>query len=364
MKLTLVITGLAMGGAENQVVNLADTLASRGHKVTLAYILRPEFVLPHNRQVKLVWLGGRKSIFGIMKAYINLARLVRVNEPDLLHSHMFHANILSRLLRLIIKVPRLICTAHNINEGSGLRMLAYRVTDNLADEFTNVSSRAVKAFEEKKAAPRGRMIVTFNGIDTKRFSFDPVARNKLRSELDIQSCKVFIAVGRFHEQKDYPNLLDAFSLLAARHPESHLLIVGDGELRPMIEQKIEALGLNGRVDLLGVRNDIPELMSAADIFVLSSASEGFGLVIAEAMACERIVIATNSGGVSEVLGGNGFLVPPKDSTALAESMAEAIKMPSDVSKENGLKCRRYICENYSLQAAVLRWEEIYQKPER
>lgn len=139
MKVLLVITGLGMGGAENQVANLADAFASRGHKVTLAYILEPTLVLPRSEQVKVVWLGGTKSTLGMVKAYANLAELIKQSKPDVLHSHMFHANILSRLARLVSKVPRLVCTAHSNNEGGKVRMLAYRMTDKLAHEFTNVS---------------------------------------------------------------------------------------------------------------------------------------------------------------------------------------------------------------------------------
>ncbi len=349
-----------MGGAENQVVNLADELVLRGHKVTLAYMLQPALVLPRNEKVQVVWLGGTKSFTGIFKAYFTLLRLIMQCKPDVVHSHMFHANLLSRLVLLVANTRRLVCTSHNTNEGGKARMLAYRLTDRLADEFTNVSQEAVKAFEQKKAAPAGRMLVTYNGIDTQRFSFNPAFRQQLRSELGIQHCKVFIAIGRFHEQKDYPNLLDAFSILSASQLDIHLLIVGDGELRPQLERQIEVLGLQARVTLLGIRKDVPELLSAADFFVLSSAWEGFGLVVAEAMACERVVIATDSGGVAEVVGDNGFLVAPRDSEALAESMHKAINMPNKLAKECGIKSRRHICEQYSLQVVVSRWEEIYQ----
>lgn len=107
MKILLVITGLGMGGAENQVVNLADSFASRGHKVTLAYILEPALVLPRSEQVKVVWLGGTKSTLGMVKAYANLVKLIKQSKPDVLHSHMFHANILARAALLLTSVPNI-----------------------------------------------------------------------------------------------------------------------------------------------------------------------------------------------------------------------------------------------------------------
>ncbi|MEG4313856.1 glycosyltransferase [Pseudomonas sp. FIP_A4] len=349
-----------MGGAENQVVNLADELAIRGHKVTLAYVLKPALVLPRNEQVEVIWLGGTKSLLGMASAYINLAKLIKKFKPDVVHSHMFHANILSRLVRVVSKVPRLVCTAHSNNEGGKARMLTYRLTDRLADEFTNVSQRAVLAFEQKKAAPAGRMLAVFNGIDTQRFSFNPEARQRLRAELDIDQSEVFISIGRFHEAKDYPNLLDAFASLGNSQADIHLLIVGDGELRSQIEQAIDSLGLQSKITLLGIRKDVPELLSAADVFVLSSAWEGFGLVVAEAMACERVVIATNSGGVAEVLGGNGFLVASRDMEALAGAMQTALDLPESAAKQYGAESRQHVIENFSLASVVDRWLEIYK----
>lgn len=355
------ITGLAMGGAENQVVSLADELATRGHKVTLAYILQPVLILPRNKQVQVVWLGGTKSFSGMTKAFFNLAKLVKQLRPDVLHSHMFHANLLSRLVRLVSSVPRLVCTAHSNNEGGKARMLAYRLTNRLADEFTNVSQGAVEAFEQKKAAPVGHMLVIHNGINTQRFSFNPAARQRLRSELGVDHDKIFIAIGRFHEAKDYPNLLSAFSILNKTQLDTCLLIVGDGDSRPQLERKIAELELQGRVVLLGIRNDVPELLSASDIFVLSSAWEGFGLVVAEAMACERITIATDSGGVVEVLGDYGFLVAPSDSVALAGRMQEALALSEDLAKQYGYNARQHVVEKFSLGNVVDRWLEIYSK---
>ena len=125
--------------------------------------------------------------------------------------------------------------------------------------------------------------------------------------------------GRFLELKDYPNLIRAFAQVRTRKPGIKLAIVGDGPLKADLEAVMNSLGVTDDVHLLGVRHDIPELMSACDVFVLSSASEGFGLVVAEAMACERIVVATDCGGVREVVGNAGLLVPLQDPEKLASA---------------------------------------------
>lgn len=358
----LTITGLAMGGAENQVVSLADQFAQQGLDVTIAYVLQPAVVLPKNPRVRLIWLGGTKSPLGILKACKNLVSLIRKYKPDVVHSHMFHANILSRLARLFAPVPRLISTAHNTHEGGKLRMLAYRLTNRLANVFTNVSEDAVQAFEHKGAVPAGHMLPVTNGIDTRYFAFDAGGRNQLRLALGLHDATVYIAIGRFHEQKDYPNLLQAFRLLIAQGQPAHLLVVGDGELRPAIEQLINQLELQGKVSLLGIRRDIPQLLSAADVFVLSSAWEGFGLVVAEAMACERIAIGTDSGGVASVIGDDdtGYIVPVRNPDALADAMLAAAALDPEAAKVLGCKARARVLEQYSLEAAVKKWLEIYE----
>lgn len=358
-ELLLVITGLAMGGAENQVCNLADKLASRGYQVKIAYILQPVVVQPKSENIELIWLGGKKSPLSMLKAFINLIKLISKYQPDVVHSHMYHANILSRLAKVFTKLPRLVCTAHNTNEGGMLRMLSYRLTDFLADEFTNVSKEAVDTFEKKKAVSINRMIATHNGINTDNFIFNPISRSQIESKYKLEGKKLFIAIGRFHKQKDYPNLLNAFSDLAQKNSAIHLFIVGDGELRPSIEQMIKDKNLTDNITLLSIRKDVPELLSAADVFVLPSAWEGFGLVVAEAMACERVVVATDCGGVAEVLGEEGFLVPPKNSHALMAAMQKAISLSDEEAKAMGAAARKRILEHYSLDSVVDNWLKVY-----
>ena len=266
---------------------------------------------------------------------------------------------MARLAKIFVRSPRLVCTAHNTNEGSALRMFTYRMTNALADVFTNVSQDAVAAFETKHAAPMSEMLAIYNGIDTDTFKFNESGRTDIRNQASLQNKTVFIAIGRFHVEKDYPNLLAAFNQLVHNQPNIHLLIVGDGELRETLEQTISDKQLTNSVTLLGVRNDIPELLSVADVFVLSSASEGFGLVVAEAMACERRVVATDSGGVAEVLGQEGFLVPPKNSEKLALAMEKALLLTDGEAKVMGIAARNRIVDKYSLNSVVDNWLKIY-----
>lgn len=359
MKLIFLITGLGMGGAENQIVNLADKFADKGLDITIAYILQPVMVEPKNENVKLVWLGGTKSPFGIFTALKNLVKLIRKNKPDVVHSHMYHANILARVARIFVHFPKLVTTAHSNNEGGKARMLAYRLTNQLSDVFTNVSYDAVHSFEEKKAVSKGKMLAVGNGIDVAYFKFSSDARMKIRNELGLAEKKVFIAIGRFHNAKDFPNLINAFAKVVSRSKDCHLLIVGDGELRSVIVAKIAQLDLQKSVTLLGLRKDIPQLLSTADIYVMSSAWEGLPLVIAEAMSVERVIVATDCGGTAQLIGEAGYLVPPRNSSALAQGMSNALALSEVEASELGQKARQRIVEHFSLDAAVQKWLAIY-----
>jgi glycosyltransferase involved in cell wall biosynthesis len=362
MKIFLFITGLGMGGAEKVVTSLASAFASKGHDVRIAYLTGSAVVLPTYSNVQVISLGMVTKTDAV-SAFFKLRKLIRDFHPDVVHSHMIHANIMARLVKLTTPVKRLISTAHNSNEGGKLRMLSYRLTDALADISTNVSAEAVAAFVAAKAVKPGRMLGLHNGISTDAFAFNAGARARLRQILKIhEGGKLILAVGRLNEQKDYPNLLNAFAQLplgVAGGVQDQLCIAGEGPLRGPLEVLAVQLGIAGRVQFLGVRQDVAALMSAADVFVLSSAWEGFGLVVAEAMACERVVVATDCGGVREVVGDAGYLVKPKDTKALVQALQTTLQLPADESAALGRAARQRVIDNFSLDAAVDKWLQLY-----
>ncbi|MGN5059029.1 glycosyltransferase [Aeromonas caviae] len=360
MKVSLIITGLGMGGAERQVCDLADQFTAKGHKVLLISMTGETVNRPLSSKIDVVELNMSKTPFGFIKAYWQARQLIKQFKPDVVHSHMVHANLFSRLLRLSVRIPKLICTAHNTSEGGRGRMLAYRITDKLCDISTNVSQEAVDAFVSLGAVPTERMLAMHNGIDTSRFTYNHDSREALRAQLKLAADSLLIlSVGRFNVQKDYPNLLSAFSQLPGELSRTQLAIIGIGEEQAKIEAMATKLGLLPRVQFLGLQHDVHKWMSAADVFVLSSAWEGFGLVVAEAMACERVVVATDCGGVKEVLGECGILVPAKNSIALSQGLLQGLSLSHAAAKAQGKLARERVIQNYSLEAATNRWLELY-----
>ena len=362
MNILYLLTGLGGGGAEKVVVDLADHMSALGHQVKIAYLKGEILVRPKNTNIELVYIG-LESLKKSKDAYLNYKRVILNFKPDVVHAHMVHANIFSRIARKFTPIPKLICTAHSNNEGGKLRMLAYKFTHGMADLTTNVSVSACESFEQLGAVPKGEIQAIYNGIDLRKFKRNPHASGSIRSSLNIDSDKIlFLAVGRFHQAKDYPNLIKAFSLvvnelIADQRPM--LIIAGDGDERKQIEQDITDYNLNDNVKLLGRRDDVTDLMSAADIFILSSSFEGFGLVVAQAMACETFVVATDCGGVKEVMGGYGLLAPPNNSELLANQILAAMSMNETEVNDNNKNALTYVEHHFDLDKIIQQWLEIY-----
>jgi len=361
MKIVYVITGLGVGGAERVVCDLADWAAGEGHDVTIVYLTGDAQIVPKHGAVRLVPLRMKKGGRALVRGFVDLVRFLRRTKPDVVHSHLVHANIACRLARLFCRVPCVISSAHNPNEQSKLRVLCYRFTDALATISTNVSRSAVNAFVAQRAVRPGRMRAIYNGISTEKFQYRADVRAETRRELRVaNNCVVLLAVGRLTPAKDYPTLLRAIQLLASQEKYFHLYIAGDGVEREALLRLTAELQITKYVTFLGVRDDIPGLMCAADVFVLSSAWEGFGLVVAEAMACERVVVVTDCGGTKEIADGIGFFVPVGSPAALAQALSKVMKLDASTRCEVGLRARKRILECFSSEAAHKDWAKLYR----
>ncbi|HIF9502927.1 TPA: glycosyltransferase [Photobacterium damselae] len=364
-KICFITTGLGMGGAERQICDLSDELYALNNEVLIISLTGNSVVKPHNTKIEIAELNMNKSPLGLIKALCKCRRILKRFNPDVVHSHMIHANIFTRILRLFARIPTLVCTAHSTNEGGKGRMLAYRYTNFLADINTNVSNEAVEVFVDEGAMKPGQMIVVNNGLNDKRFIFSDQARAEKRQLLNISDDTfLYLAIGRLDEPKDYPNMLNAMRIVADeainRGKKIKLAIIGQGYLELKLKQLTIDLGLNDYIIFIGMQRDVECWLSAADCFVLSSEYEGFGLVVAEALLTERLVVATDCGGVKEVVGEYGYLVPPQNSEKLAHAMLKISNLSNDEKRILAKKGRDRIIENYSIRAIAKRWLKIYQ----
>jgi glycosyltransferase involved in cell wall biosynthesis len=291
---------------------------------------------------------------------LRFARIIRKWRPDIVHSHMVHANLLARIVRFLAPIPVLICSARSIDEGGRFREILYRLTDSLCDLTTQVSHAGLERYVRVGAVPRHKIRYIPNGVDTERFKPNLEDRLKFRKELGVDGF-VWLAVGRFDPPKDYPSMLQAFARVVHKHSNTILLIAGDGPLRKTMENLARDLGIEKRTKFLGIRRDIPQLMNAADAYVMSSSWEGMPNVLLEASATGLPIVATDVGGNREIVldGVTGFLVPPRNPEALARTMLRIMDLSDEERKEMGKRARKHIEVKFNLDRVVDLWEILY-----
>jgi glycosyltransferase involved in cell wall biosynthesis len=352
MRIEYLTTALQIGGAEKVVFDLATGMKARGHDVSVTSLIAPTAYVEElgRAGIETRSLGidrARKDFGQVAAALLAYRRDVARRQPALVHAHMVHANLFGRAAMAFRPLPRLICTIHNTDEGGRLRDLAYRLTNWASDLDTTISEAATRRFVSDRVLPPGTRTI-HNGVDV------PMAVER-RSAAGTGFR--WLAVGRLEPQKDYPMLLAAM----ARVPGSTLSIAGDGSLRAALEAEVRELGLGDRVRFLGTRTDMAQQYAGHDGYVLSSAWEGFGLALAEAMATGLPVVATRSGGPQEIIGddGGGLLVPVGDVAALATVMHAVARMSYAARAEMGRKGRSRIVTAFSRKAMLDRWEAVY-----
>ncbi|AMW05622.1 glycosyltransferase [Gemmatimonas phototrophica] len=356
-----VTTGLAMGGAEVQLVALATRLQARGWRVHVATMLEPTAFLPELEAAGIVVhrLGMRRGVAD-PRALLRLASVVRQVRPDVVHSHMVHANLLARMTRLFASTPNLVCTAHNVDEGGRAREIAYRATDALATVTTSMCVRGVERYVKVGAVPAHRIRYVPNGVDVHRFSLDPALRQHVRSALGIDDAFVWLCTGRLEPVKQHTLLVDAIAQCA---PDRRLVLLhaGQGPLEGEVRARVAALGLEDRIRLLGLRTDIPALLAAADGFVLSSSMEGLPLVLLEAAASHVPCVVPDVGGCAEIVrhGTTGIVVAPNSAPALAQGMTQLMSLSREERMHMGTAARRHVEQGYDIEGVVDRWEQLY-----
>ena len=367
-KILLLTASLAPGGAETVVMQLAMALRASECVVTVASMLEPSAFVDELRDVgvHVISLGMRPrrlNLTGIWRFF----RYLRQFRPDIIHAHMFHASILARIARFTTGIPA-VCTIHSEIECShrktsaSLREWLYRVTEGAASQTTAVSERVRQRYVENKIVPAHRIQVIDNGVDVERFRPDAKQRSQTRESLLWGGSFVWLAAGRLAIAKDYPNLLEAFHQVHREFPKSRLAIAGDGPLRPSIEELIARHRLESAVSLLGLRADVPELMNACDAFVMSSAWEGGPLVLLEAAACARPMVATEVGLASQIVipGKTGFLVTPRNPMELSDAMKQLMKMTPEQWAQTGARARLKVMERFALASVYRRYRNLYE----
>ncbi|HFC54380.1 MAG TPA: glycosyltransferase [Gammaproteobacteria bacterium] len=352
---------MTLAGAEMQIFYLARELRRRGWRVGVISMLPPEALVKQleDEGIRFASLEMRRK-FPDPRKLFKLAALLREWQPGILHCHMVHANLMGRLVRLLTPLPVVVSTAHNINEGGRLRELLYRITDPLTDITTQISRIAMEHYIRIGAVPADRIRFIPNGLDLERFRPDPELRREIREQLQLPGEFIWLAVGRFDEAKDYPNMLHAFAKATAARSGVLLLVGGDGleeEMAPLARE----LGIGESVRFLGIRDDVQQLMKGVDGYLMSSAWEGMPMVLLEAAASALPIVTTDVGGNREVVrdGVSGFVVEPGDANRLASAIQRMMALPEEQRRAMGEAGRKLVEKHYGLAPIMEQWEALY-----
>lgn len=296
------------------------------------------------------------------RVWPQLRALVRQRRIQVVHSHDYKTDILGLLLSKVESVVPL-STAHGWSGESRKDRLYYDINKRTLRRFPKVLavSTPIKAELLRYGCQDSRVVVLPNGIDATLFVRDAKARVEMRRQLGAEPGDTLVgAVGRLETVKCYDRLISAFEVLHTRMPRSRLIIVGDGPCREDMQNQIEKAALTRSCTLLGQRTDVKELISAFDVFVQSSRSEGSPNAVLEAMALEVPVVATDVGGTLEMVahGQHGLLVPFGDTESLVRAIESSI-VDHDAALNRVKAARTRVETELSFQRRLALLDDIY-----
>jgi len=364
MKIVHVLNSVARGGAENLVINLAHQMTLKGHEVVIISLTdKVEYTnLIDEYGIKVVSCGFIGTIFSINKLFTSFRKLqLEVNkiQPDIIHSHIFLADVLVRALKL----PNLclITTFHSPEPWwdksdikSRLKTWLEGITArNRVKRYIAVSEEAKIMAVKYLGVQSNYVKVVMNGVDTELFQpSQGVKKDQL----------IVIHVARYYPEKAHELLITAFVLVVKKIPEAELWLVGDGPLCHKMKALVEQLGIQNNIKFLGLRSDIATLMQLANIFTLPSEREGLPISLLEAMATGLPVVVTRVGEMSNVVEHetNGLLIECRDSSAISNGLLR-LALDKSFSTILGENARVTIINNYSITSTANEYLAVYDQ---
>ncbi len=364
VKILHVLDSLGVGGMERVVIDVVNGLDQSQFEQTVCCLSREGEAARFLRSgTRCLDLGKGERADRLMP--LKIARIIREEAPDIIHTQSW-SGVDAAIAKLMTRGSRLVHSEHgrnhpHIHSEPLKRRVARRCLYRLADAVFAISDEVRDYYCRETGFPRQRMLVIPNGIDLERI--DVADRNDVREELGISASDFVIGtVARLDATKDTITLARAFAKLYSSRPASKLklLIVGDGDQRSTIEEFVVSRGLNGAVILTGIRHDAAQLLTAMNIFALSSLSEGMPITVLEAMAARLPVVATRVGALPQLVeeGVTGFLVEPKDDGSLAERLGRFC-LNRELRRQFGASARRKVEREYSLDLMLRRYADLY-----
>lgn len=349
------------GGAEMLVKRLASSLDSTRFR-SVVCLFRAGWLYDASRGAELpTSIIKMNGAFDTRWARAFVA-LVRNEQVEVIHAHEFTANTYGSLIGQILGVP-VVATVH------GKSYFAEQVKRRVAYRYVSRVSRMVAVSEDLKqfivqrvGVAEHRVNVVYNGVDVAGpFPVDQLSAIRADLRLDRYD-HVIGAVGSLYPVKGHIHLVKALPEILRACPKTLLLLVGQGELEPVLKAEVVKRNLDAHVRFLGFRSDVPALLSLFDVFVLPSLSEGHSMALLEAMAAGKPVVATKVGGNSELVldGDTGFLIDSESPESISDRVVQVLQ---DKVQAVGMgdRGRRRVHDKFSFRAMVDRYQSYYEQ---
>lgn len=364
MKILHLISSSGFFGAERVMIVLSKALLEQEHEVVVGCICNK--YNPHIETVEEAKKAGIPTkVFDSRyqfdpKTIRVIKRYIIENNIDIVHSHGYKSNLYA-LLSATKNIGR-VATNHNWLTSS-LRLKVYCYLDRLwIKRFDSIVavSKEIQTIMVNKGVPKKKIRVIDNGIDLERFRN---IEDNCKKEFDILENRTVLGIiGNLSNEKGHKYLIDAVEMLEKTHKEILVLVVGDGRLKEQLKNYVQKIGLNKNFIFTGIRKDIPQLLNTIDIFLITSVKEGLPMVLLEAMAAHKTIVATRVGAIPKVITDkvNGMLVPPRKPEEISKAINELIK---DNNKRKQLSKQAYVdvVESYSSTKMCKQYVKEYEK---
>ena len=356
-------TGVA-AGAEKHLISLLPALDRRKFNITVVALTEPRSPVPELVS-RLLSLGVPTQNLVILSdadptLVPRLAYCIRKLQPSLVHTHLVHADLYGAIAARLAGVPMVISSRHNDDpfRRSGLVSRLVRLANRQLDHFLVISDHLRAFTVNVEGVPRDQVTTVRYGMQSSDMDVVP----DIRRIFHLGSGLVVACVARLMPQKGHRVLLAAFRSVVRIYPDAQLLLLGDGPLRTELEQLTRNLRLEKNVCFAGWRTDASELLYGADIFVLPSLWEGFGLVLLEAMAAALPIVAAHVGPIPEIVlhDKTGLLVQADTEDALARAILRLLASPEERSRF-GREGRYRLGTEFSMDRMLAATEDVYSR---
>ncbi len=353
MKILFLSRQLNIGGAERQLVTLANELAARGHEIVIASYY-PGGALAQMLDPKRIKLISyeKKSRWDLFTLFFKTFKIVRDEQPTVLHGWMHTQNVVATFAKALNPRVTMVWAVRASNLEEHLDW-AEKLTIWLQARLSIFASRiAVNSmagleYAVKGGLPREKMLFVPNGIDTNTFYPNDEERRRVRAQWNMgDDVKIVGNISRFDPIKNHTMFLKAAAGVAAERSDVRFICVGHGKESYLqeLKQLARSLGLEGKGHWIQAQSEVRAVYNAVDVFCSSSLTEGFPNVIGEAMACGRHCVVTNVGDSALVVGDTGVVVPSDDAKAMAAGLLDRLNAAETLN----LRARQRILENFTV----------------